>query len=149
MKPPFTKVDVDHLVGASKFIKIIPPEEEKSTCYQMQARVYLAGQTQPEKGLIVMATAKKHLKGIGRPRPSSALVSHGIRIRGLDYEILHDNPDGSPTVRGWHEHLWSPEYKDDVVRNPGVIPSQLTLRGLFLWGLRRWNISVKNKQEEL
>lgn len=93
--------------------------------------------------------AKVHISPSGLPRlnPSSALEWHGKRIRGLNKEIWHDNPDGS-VVRGWHEHLWSPEEQDAYVVSARPKPTRIGLLDVFKWGLTKWNIEVLEKQLE-
>jgi hypothetical protein len=95
----------------------------------------------------VIARVARRLPGVAGQRPSASLEWHGIRIRGLDYEIRHDNPDGT-VFNGWHEHLWSPEEEDRRVRAPGEIPNDLSLRGLLKWGLARWHIEIEQEQLE-
>ena len=114
----------------------------------MQAAVFLRAEpTNPIRGLIITARVARPLSGMRRHLPSSALQWRGVRIRGLDYELRHDNPDGS-TVRGWHEHVWSPEEGDNRVRSAVPVPNNLSLAGLFKWGLKRWNIEVDEEQFE-
>lgn len=139
---------MDALVDARKFIKSIPQPKPLPGEYQIQSPVYLrSAPTSPIRGLVVVARVPIRPPGTSSVRPSAALTWHGIRIRGLDYEIWHDNPDGS-VVKGWHEHLWSPEEEDERVRTPGRIPNDLSLRGLFRWGLRRWGFIVEHEQLE-
>lgn len=117
MNPRFTKARVDFLVAAKKFIKAIPlPPKESPAEFRIQAQVFKKAEpNDPEPGLIVIARVAKHLPGTVRHRPSTTLVWHGIRIRGIDYEIWHDNPNGT-VVKGWHEHLWSLEEGDAYAR---------------------------------
>jgi hypothetical protein len=147
----FTKADVDYLIAEAKFIKAVPvlPRLDPRLTTRM-IRVLVFRKSQPNnaiKGLVAMA--KVHIPPPGLPRlnPSSALEWYGKRIRGLNKEIWHDNPDGT-TVRGWHEHLWSPEEQDSYVvpARPKLI--QTGLLDVFKWGLKKWNIEVVEKQLE-
>jgi hypothetical protein len=54
----------------------------------------------PVKGLVVIAKARPSPPGIPKPMPSSVLEFYGRRIRGLNYEMWHDNPDGSRVKDG-------------------------------------------------
>ena len=99
-------------------------------------------------GLIAMAKVRQAPPGLPRLTPSSALVWFGKRIRGLNYEIWHDNPDGS-IVRGWHEHIWSPKDQDAHVVQARSEPARKGLVDIFKWGLKRWNIEVLEEQSDL
>lgn len=148
MVPRFTNAEVDLLVDTRKFIKATPLPKETPTEIFIQAQVFSKAEPDnPIRGLIVRARVTRHLTGTGRHRPSASLEYHGIRIRGLDYEMWHDNPDGT-VVRGWHEHVWSQAEEDRRVRSPGREPNDLSLRGLFHWGLERWNIEIEQEQLE-
>src|SRR5690242_19426578 len=107
---PFTKAEIDYLVKQAKFIKAVPRAKDCGNYYRIQAQVYSKVDGQPIKGLLVMATVDKPLPGMsGKARVSAALEYKGLRIRGIDKELWHDNPDGT-VVRGWHDHDYSPEY---------------------------------------
>ncbi len=99
-------------------------------------------------GLIVKARVKRRLPGLPRGKASCSLLWHGCRIRGLDYEIRHDNPDGT-VVRGWHEHIWNDEDADARVIPARPRVGGADLRGVFQWGLDKWNIEVEQIQDEL
>ncbi len=146
--PPFTKSEIDYLVKEAKYINEIPPPQDRVNDFRVQAQVYRVADKKPIKGLFVMATYDKPLPGMsGKIQVSAALDYKGLRIRGIDKELWHDNPDGS-SVRGWHEHLWSPEYLDAYVA-PFPEPRHKTIRALFEAGLKRWNIIVVREQLRL
>ena len=99
----------------------------------------------PIKGLVMLARVRRSLPGLPRNLPGAALWLLGERIRGVDYEQWHDNPDGK-RIRGWHEHIWS-----SVDKDMNVIVARPKLRGttlldVFKWGLRKWNIELLEKQ---
>src|SRR6266436_2369543 len=94
--------------------------------------------SKPITGLVVIAKAHQAPAGLPRPTPSAALEWYGKRIRGLSYEQWHDNPDGT-IVRGWHEHLWSPQQRDAHVIAARPEPRRRDVLGLFKWGLKQWN----------
>jgi hypothetical protein len=146
---PFTRAAVDHLVSEAKIIKFLPPIKIEGDYFMMRATVYMKSEPSAyvHGGLIVSSRLIRPVPGIPRQIPSCALEWHGYRIRGIDREILHDNPDGS-SVRGWHEHLWSPESADALVISTRE-PRQRDLRGLFKAGLKRWNIDVLHEQLEV
>jgi len=100
------------------------------------------------KGLVVIAKARHAPPGVPHPPPSCALEWYGRRIRGLNYELFHDNPDGS-IVRGWHEHIWSPKELDAHVVQARPEPTRKTLLDVLRWGLKKWNIAVLEEQGEL
>jgi hypothetical protein len=102
-----TQAQADYLVKKKKYIKVMPDVVEGDKEFRLRATVFLQSQPGHSLGLVVMATAKKSPPGIPRPWPSAALELAGrFRIRGLNYAIQHECPDG-PIVRGWHEHLWT------------------------------------------
>ena len=150
----FTKADVDYLIAARKYIKAIPRTRFLDSARRTGWKIiipeifYKADRSKPIKGLVVMAKAHQAPIPLPRPKPSSALEWFGHRIRGLNHEIRHDNPDGT-SVLGWHEHLWSPNYDDALVVEAKPEPTQKTLEAILKWGLEKWNIEVENKQGEL
>lgn len=150
--PKFTKADVDYLVAAPKFIKEIPNRQFLNVSLQtgwiIRAQVFSKAESRPVKGLVVIGTAHQAPVGLPRPTPSSALEWYGQRIRGLNYELWHDNPDGTD-VRGWHEHVWSPTETDHRVIPARPEPKDRTLLGVLKWGLKRWNIEVVREQRDL
>lgn len=148
-----TKGEVDYLVATPKFIRIIPALPRSGTrspvVIRIQAPVFKKSEpNNPIVGLIVIGKARQAPTGIPKPNPSSALELHGKRIRGLNYEVWHDNPDGS-VVKGWHEHLWSPEDQDAYVVLARPKPARKGLLDIFKWSLQKWNIEVLAKQAEV
>jgi hypothetical protein len=150
MQKRFTKDQVDYLVAEEKFIKDIPPRATIGNYLVITAPVYRKGQANlPIKSLSVEARVAMPVPGIPRALPSVALNWHGHRVRGLDRETWHDNPDGSQ-VFGWHEHLWLPEYDDaDSLVRAIPEPKNKDMLGLLKEGLRRWNITVLKEQIEV
>jgi hypothetical protein len=141
-----TKAEVDYLVRERKFIREIPKIVEGKTEFRMQAVVYRKSAPRKATGLVIMARAKKSPPGVPRPFPSSALVMTGrFRVRGLNHELWHDNPD-TTIVKGWHEHVWMNEFEDRFVVSARPKPKDLTILGMFEWGLRKWNIAVERSQ---
>lgn len=147
----FTKAEADYLVAAPKLITEIPRQQflntQSRTGWRIVAQVFSKSDSRPIKGLVVIAKVHQAPVGLPRPTPSAALEWHGKRIRGLNYELWHDNPDGT-IVRGWHEHLWSPKEQDHRVIPAHPEPRKRDLQGILKWGLRRWNIEVKREQAE-
>jgi hypothetical protein len=136
-----TQAEADYLVDEKKYIKAMPEVIDGAREFKMQAQVYSVATGRPT-GLVLMATAKKSPPGLPRPYPSAALELRGhFRIRGINYAIRHDCPTG-PIVRGWHEHIWTDEYEDYVIRPARPKPKDTSMRGLFNWGLAKWKISV-------
>lgn len=149
----FTKGEVDYLVGLLKLVRVIPRPEflnrQSRSGWLIEIRVFKKGDLRaPLPGLMVMAKAHQAPQGLPHPTPSAALLWHGKRIRGLNREMRHDNPDGT-IVRGWHEHLWSPSDDDACVIQAQPEPKDRTLIGILQWGLEKWNIEVEQKQESL
>jgi len=145
---PFIKAEVDAIVGQSKFVTGIPKSRRIDKYWVIEAPVYsTADKHQPIPSLVVTARVIKAVPGIPRGLPSVALLWKGHRIRGIDRNTRHDNPDGSH-VEGWHEHQWSEEHGDSQVIAVHE-PQDKDLRGLFKSGLRRWKISVRDEQQEL
>jgi hypothetical protein len=100
----------------------------------------------PIKGLVILAKMRRSLPGLPRNLPGAALLLYGQRIRGVDYEQWHPNPDGK-RINGWHEHIWSTVHKDAnvIAARPKLLRSA-TLHDVFKWGLRKWNIEVLERQ---
>ncbi len=99
-------------------------------------------------GLVVMAKASSPGRS---PRPIPK--QHGPHVvretnTRTNHEVRHDNPDGT-IVRGWHEHMWSPNEADARVIQALPEPKNKTLRGLLKWGLEKWKIEVERKQEDI
>jgi hypothetical protein len=150
---PFRRGEVDYLVSIPKFVHAIPRESfldtQLRTGWRIKIDIFLkADSSKPIKGLIVVAKAHQAPIGLPHPTPSVALEWYGRRIRGLNYELRHDNPDGS-TVKGWHEHIWSPNEQDALVIQANPEPRDRSLRGVLNWGLDKWNIEVKQEQESI
>lgn len=143
----FTKADVEYLVDEEKFIKDIPPRGIDGNYLVISSPVYRKGEAQPIKALVLLARVAMPIPGLPGALPSVALTWHGHRIRGIDRENRHDNPDGS-TVFGWHEHLWSVEFMDSLVRGCPE-PKHKDMQGILKEGLKRWNIRVVKEQLEL
>ena len=103
---------------------------------------------EPIKGLVVKAKLHQAPAGLPRLTPSAALEWYAKRIRGKNYELWHDNPNGT-VVRGWHEHLWTPEEQDHRVIAARPEPRKKDLPGILKWGLKKWNIAVRREQATL
>ena len=149
----FTKAEADYLVAAPKFIWVIPRHQfldrTRKTGWLIQSLVFdAANPKEPIKGLVVKA--RLHQAPIGLPRlsPSAALEWYAKRIRGINYELRHDNPDGT-FIRGWHEHVWCPDEQDQRVIAARPEPRRKDLLGLLKWGLKKWNIEVRREQASL
>ena len=137
-----TEAEANYLVKEGKYIKVMPAVLEGENEFRMRAVVFRASTPGLPTGLVLMATAKKSPPGIPRPWPSAALELNGhFRIRGLNYAIRHDCPSG-PIIEGWHEHVWTNQYEDHVVINAKPKPRNTSIRGMFEWGLKKWNIKV-------
>ncbi len=109
---------------------------------------YKSDRSKPIRALVVMAKAHQAPSPLPHPKPSSALMWYSKRIRGLNHEVRHDNPDGT-SVRGWHEHLWSPKHEDALVIAARPEPTRRELKDILKWGLDKWNIEVEGEQREL
>jgi hypothetical protein len=147
---PATTGEVDYLVGMGKVIKTIPRirslDRENSKGWEVYANVFdKTNRAKPIPGLVVKAKAHEAPSGVPHPPPSAALEWFGKRIRGLNYELWHDNPDGT-IVKGWHEHLWSPAEQDAHVVRARPEPTKRQLLDIFKWGLAKWNIEVLEEQ---
>ena len=115
----------------------------------MQTRIFSVTEpNEPIGGLVVKA--KLHQAPIGLPRltPSAALEWYEQRIRGINYELWHDNPDGT-IIKGWHEHIWSPDEQDHRVVAARPELRRKDLLGVLKWGLKKWNIEVRKEQADL
>jgi hypothetical protein len=150
---PSTTGEVDYLVGLPKVIKFIPKavrlDRENHKGWEINARVFdKAKIAKPIPGLVVKAKAHEAPSGLPHPPPSAALEWFGKRIRGINYELWHDNPDGS-SVRGWHEHLWSPGEQDAHVVLARPEPTKKQLLDILKWGLSKWNIEILMEQGRL
>src|SRR5438552_3153314 len=113
--------------------------------YRIQAEVRKVSNPGEALGLFINARAKRSPSGVPKALPGAALMWRGYRIRGLNRELWHDNPDGT-SIRGWHEHIWTNEARDSQVIAARPRPIDLSLRGILEWGLKKWNIRIKEKQ---
>lgn len=93
------------------------------------------------------AKIRRSLPGYPRNLPSAALLLRGQRIRCVDYEQWHSNPDGK-RIKGWHEHIWSNALgaANVIVARPKLLRTA-TLLDVFQWGLEKWNIEVLENSE--
>jgi hypothetical protein len=146
----FTEAEVEYLVKAKKYIFAIPEiEQEEGGSSVMQAEVRRKDDPNWQKGgLLISARVKKALPGLPRGSPSCSLRWYGRRIRGVNYEVWHDNPDSS-SVRGWHEHIWNGEDRDARVIQASPAIAKPDLRNIFRWGLSKWNIEITEEQKEM
>jgi hypothetical protein len=149
----FTKAEVEYLVAAPKFIRVVPATRlyrpQSAAVTIIHAAVFKKSEpNNPVPGLIVMAKAREAPPGIPKPTPSAAPEWYGKRVRGLNYELWHDNPDGS-IVKGWHEHIWSPGDQDSYVVPARPEITRRALLDVLKWGLEKWNIEVLEKQLEV
>jgi hypothetical protein len=148
MRRRFDKAEVDYLVAEPKFIKDLPLDVVQGNYRVIEAAVYRKGDPPVLiPSLAVNVRVPMPIAGIPVGIPGAALRWYGHRIRGLDRETQHDNPDGS-IVRGWHEHLWSLEWGDSLVRT-ALEPKRKNLRGVFKHALNLWNIKVIKEQMEV
>ena len=137
-----TQAEADYLVKEKKYIRAMPDVIDGQKEFRIRANVFRVSAPGRPTGLVLVATAKKSPPGIPRPWPSSALELNGrFRVRGLNYAILHDCPSG-PSVEGWHEHIWTNQYEDNVVIKATPRPRDTSIRGMFDWSLKKWNIKV-------
>src|SRR5437868_5017365 len=119
------EADVNALVKARKYIKEIPRVGSEPSQFRMKGMVYTVEDRQPT-GVMMMATVKKSVPGVPSPIPTAALEYGGrFRIRGINYAVRHDCPSG-PIVYGWHEHVWTNQYEDQVVIAARPIPKNKT-----------------------
>ena len=147
MRKQFTKAQVDYLIAEDKYVKDIPPITTDGNYKVIVAIVCRKGDKNPGKSLVVNARVSIPVPGIPAQLPGVALYWNGHRIRGIDREPWHDNPDGSK-VLGWHEHLWSPEYEDSLVRSISE-PKHKDMQGILKEALKRWNIKILKEQMDL
>jgi hypothetical protein len=145
---PYSKEEVDKLVREPKYIKEIPTPRDKGSYFEIRIPVYRRSDKRaPVAALEVTARQRKSISGAPKPLPSVALEWKGMRIRGIDREAVHDNPDGTQ-VFGWHEHEWSEEVGDSAVI-PAKEPRHKDMRGILSSGLKKWNIEVQKEQGRL
>lgn len=146
---PFTRVEVDYLVDEQKFIKEMPKIVQHGNYLIMRTQVFrkMNRALVPVNGLYVISRVAVAIPGIPSAIPTVSLEWAGRRIRGIDKETRHDNPDGG-TVYGWHSHTWSPEYEDACVVSTQE-PKHKDMRGIFKAGLKKWNISIVTEQMEV
>jgi hypothetical protein len=148
MRRRLNKADVDYLVAEPKFIKDLPPAVVQENYRVIEAAVYRKGDPPVlVPSLNIYARVPLPIAGVPSAIPGAALRWYGRRIRGFDQERRHDNPDGS-VVWGWHEHLWSPEWEDALVR-AATEPKHKDLRGVLKQALNLWNIKIIKEQLEV
>jgi hypothetical protein len=145
LSPEPTRAEVDYLIREKKFIRSMPAMVTDRYEYRVQAEVRKISNPGEALGLVIYARAKRSPSGVPKGLPSAALMWRGYRIRGLNKELWHDNPEGS-TVQGWHEHIWTNEWHDSHVIAARPKPRDLSLRGVLEWAMGKWNITVRQSQ---
>jgi len=133
MSTSFSKSHVDKLVKCPKFITSRPIFNSPSSIVSVKidtnkCQINLKGEIH-----------LKYIKGVG---PS--LEYCGIRIRGINYEMVHKNPDGSE-IYGWHEHIWKEEFQDHFVIPVPQLPNRKCIsdENLLDFCLKKWNIEYR------
>lgn len=150
---PFSQYEVDALVSAAKYVKSIPPSVRLDRGLRSGKQIRIDVFKKAERGrslggLFVLATVNAGLSGLPKPYPGVALRWHGLRIRGLNYELWHDNPDGT-VIKGWHEHVWSQSDGDSCVIQARPEVKRIGSVDVLRWDLGKWNIEVEALQEDL
>lgn len=148
----FKTADVDYLVAEKKIIHSIPDIVHSSARseYEIRADVRRKNALGEEIGLIIVARLAERLSGLPASRPRCILEWHGVRIRGLNYSTLHSRPGtAGGFIKGWHEHRWNEQEGDSYIVQANPTPNKVDLRSIVKWGLRKWNIEVKEEQLEV
>lgn len=152
MPARFKTADVDYLVAEKKIIHAIPEITHSKVRpeYERIADVRRKSEPGKEIGLIIVARVIERLPGLPAGPPRCILEWHGTRIRGLNYSTLHSRPGtAGGVVKGWHEHRWNEQEGDSYIVQANPIPNKPDLRSIFKWGLKKWNIEVKEEQLEV
>jgi hypothetical protein len=145
----FTESEVEYLLKEKKYILGLPQVKEQGGWLVMEADVKKKGDPNWQRGgLTIKARTKTDFPGVPKSSPTCFLQWHGYRIRGVDYEVRHDNPDGN-SIRGWHEHIWDNENEDKRVIPASPRIQNADLKALFRWGLEKWRIEIRQEQMEL
>lgn len=95
---------------------------------------------------------KPVLATLPKPKPSTALLWHGERRRGIDHKIVHPRiRDGLVIgkVRGWHEHYWTVIDRDKRVIgiNRQMKNVQEDFRSVLRFCMARWRIELTEDED--
>lgn len=149
--PDLTTAEVDYLVEIKKFVTAIPEIKYSHSADEdeMSAAVRKKDNPGEDIGLTIVARVSKPISGLPKEQPRCVLSWRGQRIRGLDYSVAHGRPGtAGGVVKGWHEHRWTQQEKDGYIVKANPEPNRKDLVSIFRWGLKKWNIEVKEEQLE-
>lgn len=89
------------------------------------------------------------ISGAVLPKPGISLKWKGTRIRGVNWNIRHDNIlDGQRVepVRGWHEKLWNEIDGDKNIIDINDVIGNTDFRSVIRFCCQRWNIELSDTQ---
>ncbi len=150
--PPITTAEVEYSVEAKKFIIAVPDIRFVAHDAEdwLAAEVRRKDTPLEDIRLRIEARVSRPISGIPGSLPRCILYWRGQRIRGLDYAVTHGRPGtAGGIVKGWHEHRWNEQEKDAYIVKATPEPTKMDLKSIFGWGLKKWNIEVKEEQREL
>lgn len=149
--PPFTEADVNYLLKARKIIQGVTrdtTDDPNADLLEISYRIVRVGSPLDDIKLRLQARRPKPVRvTLPKPKPSSALLWHGERIRGIDHKIVHPRiKDGLLVgkVRGWHEHVWTFADRDAQVVSveKQMKKIQEDFRSVLRFCMARWRIEL-------
>lgn len=164
-QPAITAAQVAEIVAKRKFVSAIKQDNTKPSKSELKQKNY----RQPNEKSIYwdlrfadmrdrpiplqfharLETPISGLQAI-RPRPSGSLSWKGIRIRGVNWNIRHDNRLNGveiAPVRGWHEKLFT-----EIDNDKYIIDINDEIRNIDFWAIvkfccNRWNIEPPEERQ--
>jgi hypothetical protein len=104
-------------------------------------------------GLQFHARLEKPISGVHpRPRPGISLKLHGERIRGINWNVRHDdilNGVEVGFVRNWHEKIWTNTDADKHIVDINGDVKNTDLFSMIRFAFDRWNIEDPKNQTRL
>ena len=148
---PFTEAEVDYLLKARKVIQGVTrdtTDDPDADLLEISYRIVRADNIGDDIKLRLQSRRPKPvLETSYKPRPSAALLWYTERIRGIDHKIVHPRIENGLVVgkvRGWHEHIWTPEDGDkrviSIARQMRNI--QEDFRSILHFCMKRWRIEL-------
>lgn len=164
-QPAITAAQVADIVAKRKFVSAIKQDNTKPSKSELRQKNY----RQPNEKSIYWdlrfvdmrdkpiplqfhARLETPLSGLHsiRPLPGASLLWKGIRIRGVNWNVFHDNMHNGvkiAPIRKWHEKLFT-----DIDQDKYIIDINDDIKNTDFWAIvkfccDRWNIEFPDERQ--